>query len=165
MCIFYIRKYMSVVLVIIIIETWNIRRGYKSDRAQINQWINPRVSIVYNILLLLRLGGSNWQPRTDFLRGPREQDNNMAATHSSPSPTDSPEVQFHPADGTAESPVRVPWCSWVWCVCKAACTIARLSVEWGHSCSHSWPHVVIFMWLLLLVCMWASRTSVFHLCS
>lgn len=150
----------------IIIETWNNRWGYKSDRAQRNQWINPRPSIADNILLLLRLGGSNWQPWADFLRGPCEQDNDVAATHSSPSPTDSPEVKFHPADGTAESPVRIALGACEFCVlAKLQSPLQDWVWRQGHSCSHSWPYVVVFMWLWLLVCVWASRSFVFHLWS
>lgn len=146
------------------IETWYNRWGYKSDRTKTNKWINPRPSIVYSVLLLFRLGGSNWQPRTDFLRGPREQDNNVAATHSPPSPTDSPEVKFHTTDGTAESPVRITLGACEFCVlAKLHSPLQDWAWRQGHSCYHSWPYVVIFM--LLLVCMWAFRTLEFYLWS
>lgn len=162
---FYIHIYVYVVVVIvvviisIIIETWNNRWGYKSDRTKTNKGINPEPSIVNSILLLLRLGGSNRQPRADFLRGPCEQDNNVAAPHGSPSATDSPEIQFHTADGAAEPPVRITLGACELCVlAKLRSPLQDWAGRQGHSCSHSWPYVVIFMWLLLLACMWASRS-------
>lgn len=53
----------------------------------------------------------------------------MAATHSPPSPADSPEVKFHTANGTAESPVRITLVVCELCVCKTAFTVVRLSVK------------------------------------
>lgn len=53
-----------------------------------------------------RLGGSYRQSRTDILRGPRQQNHDLAASHRSPRPADPPEVQLHSADGAAEPQVR-----------------------------------------------------------
>lgn len=61
-------------------------------------------------LLLSRLGGTHRQPRQDLLRGPREQDHNVAAAHSAPRPAGAAEVQLHPADGAAEPQVRAAGC-------------------------------------------------------
>lgn len=129
--------------------------------------MNPKPSVVHSIFLLLRLGGSNRQPRPDFLRGPREQDNNVAATHSPPGPTDPPEVKFHPANGTAESPVRITPVLSELCALKTAFLIVRPTVEMGSQLLPQLAMCVYFyhIWLSLLICMWTSRAFLFQLCS
>lgn len=49
----------------------------------------------------------------------------MAATHSPSSPTDSPEIKFHTANGTAESPVGITIIVCELCVCKTSFITVR----------------------------------------
>lgn len=59
--------------------------------------------------LSFRLGGAYRQPRQDLLRGPREQDHDVAAAHGPAGPAGAAEVELHPADGAAEPAVRLGW--------------------------------------------------------
>ena len=71
-----------------------------------HQWLWLLLLTPLSALLLFRLGGAHWQPRQDLLRGPRKQNHDVAAAHSSPCPTGAAEVQLHTADGAAQPAVR-----------------------------------------------------------
>lgn len=64
----------------------------------------------------LRLGGSDRQSREDLLRGPREQNHHVAASHRASCPAGPDPLQLHSADGATEPQVsfvkrNVKWAS------------------------------------------------------
>lgn len=72
----------------------------------------------------------------------------MAATYSPPSSTDSPEVKFHTANGTAESTVRNSLVVRELCAWKTAFTIVRLSMKRG---SQLLPQLAIYIYFYVAV--------------